>query len=219
MTATAVPADPDAAGKLVFVGRAAAVPAGLLGFLAVVVREGWGYGTVSRIVGLVLAVALLALGVASLLKADRRLDLAIVAIGAALWGGLGMQSTYGTSMTLFAIAAWLVTLGAWTLTASQFVLAGGDTIANAISVADVARATAAPASGTSFADRAVHQPPAPAYVGRADGWYADESDPSLVRYFVNGAWTDHTQANPNAVAADALPDSTRVKIAFDDDPA
>ncbi len=39
----------------------------------------------------------------------------------------------------------------------------------------------------------------------AAGWYTDPTDPRLIRWWDGSAWTDHTQPNPSAPAAPALP--------------
>ena len=61
----------------------------------------------------------------------------------------------------------------------------------------VVRATARPrgGGGTVVEQPVVRQAP-PAASGLAPGWYPDQNDPSLMRYYDGRVWTAQTQPHP-----------------------
>lgn len=56
----------------------------------------------------------------------------------------------------------------------------------------VVRAMSRPRSATVVEQPVVHQAP-PAAGGLAPGWYPDQQDPSLMRYYDGRVWTAQTQ--------------------------
>jgi Protein of unknown function (DUF2510) len=65
-------------------------------------------------------------------------------------------------------------------------------IAIIAAVVAVVRAMARPKSATVVEQPVVRQAP-PAASGLAPGWYPDQNDPSLMRYYDGRVWTAQTQ--------------------------
>lgn len=57
----------------------------------------------------------------------------------------------------------------------------------------VVRAVSRPRAGTIVEQPVVHQAPA-ATGGLAPGWYPDQQDPNLMRYYDGRVWTAQTQS-------------------------